>query len=73
MTEKGPYVTYNLASMPMPARTIGDHQAEYVTLLGILAATGRKIGREIYTPMKQEFGELEAMQTSMRPIAPPAS
>jgi 3-carboxy-cis,cis-muconate cycloisomerase len=45
--------------MPMPARTIGDHLAEYVTLLGLLAATGSKIGREIYTLMKQEFGEVE--------------
>jgi adenylosuccinate lyase len=43
----------------MPARTIGDHQAEYVMLLGLLAATGSKIGREIYTLMKQEFGEVE--------------
>jgi adenylosuccinate lyase len=45
--------------MPMPARTIGDHQAEYVVLLGMLAATGSKIAREIYTLMKQEFGEVE--------------
>jgi adenylosuccinate lyase len=45
--------------MPMPARTIGDHQAEYVTLLGMLAATGGKIAREVYTLMKQEFGEVE--------------
>jgi adenylosuccinate lyase len=45
--------------MPVPARTIGDHQAEYVLLLGMLAATGSKIGREIYTLMKQEFGEVE--------------
>src|ERR671918_1148332 len=45
--------------MPVPARTIGDHQAEYVTLLGMLAATASKIGREIYTLMKQEFGEVE--------------
>src|SRR5678816_507843 len=48
-----------LRPMPVPARTIGDHQAEYVTLLGMLAATSSKIGREIYTLMKQEFGELE--------------
>ena len=48
-----------LRSMPMPARTIGDHQAEYVTLLGMLASTCSKIGREIYTLMKQEFGEVE--------------
>src|SRR5207237_1442493 len=48
-----------LRAMPMPARTIGDHQAEYVLLLGMLAATSSKIGREIYTLMKQEFGEVE--------------
>ena len=48
-----------MRSMPMPARTIGDHEAEYVALLGLLAATGSKIGREIYTLMKQEFGEVE--------------
>ena len=48
-----------LHPMPVPARTIGDHQAEYVLLLGMLAATASKIGREIYTLMKQEFGEVE--------------
>ena len=48
-----------MRAMPMPARTIGDHQAEYVTLLGMLASTCSKIGREIYTLMKQEFGEVE--------------
>jgi adenylosuccinate lyase len=45
--------------MPVPARTIGDHQAEYVLLLAMLASTCAKIGREIYTLMKQEFGEVE--------------
>src|SRR6266545_6296125 len=48
-----------MRAMPVPARTIGDHQAEYVLLLGMLAATSGKIGREIYTLMKQEFGEVE--------------
>ena len=48
-----------LGSMNLPARTIGDHLCEYVTLLGMLAATGSKIGREVYTLMKQEFGEVE--------------
>jgi adenylosuccinate lyase len=48
-----------LRPMPVPARTIADHQAEYVLLLGMLAATSGKIGREIYTLMKQEFGEVE--------------
>ena len=48
-----------LGSMSMPSRSIGDRMAEYVTLLGMLAATCSKIGREVYTLMKQEFGELE--------------
>jgi len=48
-----------MGAMTMPARTIGDHLAEYVLLLGMLAATCSKIGREIYTLMKQEFGEVE--------------
>lgn len=48
-----------MAPMAVPARTIGDHQAEYVTILGLLAATSGKIAREIYTLMKQEFGEVE--------------
>ncbi len=48
-----------LRPMPMPARTIGDHLAEYVALLGLLAATCSKIGREVYELMKPEFGEVE--------------
>jgi adenylosuccinate lyase len=48
-----------MGAMPLPARSIGDHQAEYVGLLGLLAATSSKMGREIYTLMKQEFGEVE--------------
>src|SRR5204863_5648780 len=32
-----------LSPMAVPARTIGDRQAEYVTLLGMLAATCSKI------------------------------
>jgi 3-carboxy-cis,cis-muconate cycloisomerase len=46
-------------SMTVPARTIGDHLAENVCLLGLLAATCAKIAREIYTLMKTEFGEVE--------------
>ena len=37
----------------------GDHFAEFVCLLGLLAGTCDKIGREIYTLMKAEYGELE--------------
>lgn len=48
-----------MTPMSMPARTLYDHQAEYVALLGLLGATAGKIGREIFTLMKQEFGEVE--------------
>jgi 3-carboxy-cis,cis-muconate cycloisomerase len=45
--------------MQVPARTIGDHLAENICLLGLLAATCGKIAREIYTLMKTEYGEAE--------------
>ena len=48
-----------MASMFNPSRTIGDHLTEYITILALLAATCSKIGREVYTQMKQEFGEVE--------------
>ena len=48
-----------MGSMRNPSRTIGDHLAEYITILALLAATCSKIGREVYTQMKQEFGEVE--------------
>jgi adenylosuccinate lyase len=63
--EQGPEVQrrmgelLGMAPMAVPARTLGDHLAEYVCLLGLLGATGGKIGREIYTLMKTEFGEVE--------------
>ncbi len=63
--EQGPAVQagmakrLDMAPMTIPARTIGDHLAEYLMLLGMLGATCGKIGREIYTLMKTEFGEVE--------------
>src|SRR5437660_12660614 len=45
--------------MTIPSRALGDHLAENICLLGMLAATCAKTGREIYTLMKQEFGEVE--------------
>jgi 3-carboxy-cis,cis-muconate cycloisomerase len=62
---QGPAVQANIAKhlgmteMHVPARTIGDHVAENICLLGLLAATCSKIGREIFTLMKTEFGEVE--------------
>src|SRR5712671_4942611 len=51
----------HLGMLPMrvPSRTIGDHLAENICLLGLLAATCSKIAREIYTLMKTEYGEVE--------------
>jgi 3-carboxy-cis,cis-muconate cycloisomerase len=50
-----------LGMLPMrvPARTLGDHLAENICLLGLLAASCSKIAREIYTLMKTEYGEVE--------------
>lgn len=45
--------------MPVPARSIRDHFAELVCVLGLVAGTCGKIGREIYTLMKTEYGEVE--------------
>ena len=46
-------------SMAVPSRALGDHLAENICVLGLLAATCGKIGREVYTLMKTEFGEVE--------------
>jgi 3-carboxy-cis,cis-muconate cycloisomerase len=62
---QGPAVQASIARhlgmtpMNIPSRVIGDHLAENICLLGMLAATCGKIGREIYTLMKTEFGEVE--------------
>ena len=62
---QGPAVQAGIAralgmrSMQVPARTIGDHLAENICLLGLLSATCSKIAREIYTLMKTEYGEVE--------------
>ena len=36
-------------SMTVPSRALGDHLAENICILGLLAATCGKIGREVYT------------------------
>src|ERR1700758_600151 len=63
--EQGPPVQAGIGrqlgvgTMTVPARALGDHLAENICLLGLLAATCGKIGREVYTLMKTEFGEVE--------------
>jgi 3-carboxy-cis,cis-muconate cycloisomerase len=49
----------DMLPMTVPARTIGDHLAENICLLGLLAGTCGKIAREVYTLMKTEYGEVE--------------
>jgi adenylosuccinate lyase len=62
---QGPEIQARMAAhlgmqpMRVPARTVMDHLAEYVGLLGLLGASCGKIGREIYSLMKTEFGEAE--------------
>jgi adenylosuccinate lyase len=46
-------------SMAVPSRALGDHLAENICILGLLAASCSKIAREVYTLMKTEFGEVE--------------
>src|SRR5207302_8141193 len=45
--------------MTVQSRALGDHLAESICLLGMLAATCGTTAREIYTLMKTEFGEVE--------------
>ena len=45
--------------MTVPARSIMDHLAEYILVLALLASSCGKLANEIYTGMKQEFGEVE--------------
>ena len=46
-----------LTPATVPSRTHRDREAEYVTTLSLVGATGGKIGNEVYTLMKQEFAE----------------
>src|SRR5262249_53082125 len=39
-------------SMTVPSRTLGDHLAENICILGLLAATRGKIGPAVYPPME---------------------
>jgi adenylosuccinate lyase len=54
----------DMPAMVVPARTVLDHLAEHIMLLALLAASCGKFANEIYTGMKQEFGEVE------EPISP---
>jgi 3-carboxy-cis,cis-muconate cycloisomerase len=61
--DEGPAIQAGLAKRlglvptPVPSRTHRDREAEYVCMLGLIAGTGGKMAQEVYTLMKQEFGE----------------
>jgi len=52
-----------LGAMTIPARNIEDHLAEYVCLMGLLAATCGKFAKEMHNLMKPEFAEIEERVT----------
>jgi 3-carboxy-cis,cis-muconate cycloisomerase len=54
----------DMPAMAVPARSIMDHLCEQIMTLALLAASCGKFANEIYTGMKQEFGEVE------EPISP---
>ena len=62
--EKGPLVQEKMAelldlkSMAVPSRAMSDAQAEYVSILGLLASTTSKIAKEVYILMQTEFAEV---------------
>ncbi|MFT3832357.1 MAG: adenylosuccinate lyase family protein [Micropruina sp.] len=47
-----------LAPMPIPSRAMVDHLAEWVCLLGMVAATAQSIAEEVIRLMASEFGEV---------------
>jgi adenylosuccinate lyase len=61
--DKGPLIeadiAHKLALRPMlvPSRAMSDIQAEYVSILGLLAGTAGKIAKEVYILMQPEFDE----------------
>jgi 3-carboxy-cis,cis-muconate cycloisomerase len=48
-----------LAPMQVPSRSLVDHQAEYVAILGLFGGSAGMIGREVYHLMRTEYGEAE--------------
>lgn len=61
--EQGPAVQASLAHRldfkpsAVPSRSLRDREAEYVTVLGLIAGTSGKMANEVYTLMRQEFAE----------------
>ncbi|MGB4779602.1 class-II fumarase/aspartase family protein [Microbacterium sp.] len=48
-----------LVPMPLPSRAVIDHFAEWVSALGLIAASAQSIAEEVVRLMSAEFGEVE--------------
>lgn len=48
-----------MTTRAVPSRAIRDASAENVCILGLIAATCSRIGREVYNLMRTEYGEVE--------------
>lgn len=57
--QAGVAARHGLLPMPVPSRSTLDAFAEFACVSGLLAGTCGKLGREIYSHMKTEYGEVE--------------
>ncbi|MFT4136686.1 lyase family protein [Microbacterium sp.] len=63
--ERGPQIQRGVAErvgltpMDVPSRAIVDHFAEWVCLLGLIAASAQSVAEEVIRLMSAEFGEVE--------------
>lgn len=55
--EAGVAERLGMRPMPVPSRATNDGMVEYVAVLGILAGTAGKVGKDVYSMMQPEFGE----------------
>ncbi|MBL0886084.1 class-II fumarase/aspartase family protein [Myceligenerans indicum] len=55
--ERGVAERLGLGTMPVPSRAVNDGMVEFVVVLGLLAGTAGKIGKDVYALMQPEFGE----------------
>lgn len=58
-TQAGIAERLGMTTRAVPSRAIRDASAENVCILGLIAATCGRIGREVYNLMRTEYGEVE--------------
>jgi 3-carboxy-cis,cis-muconate cycloisomerase len=57
--QRGVAERLGLGAMPVPSRSMVDHFAELVCVLGLIGATCGRIAHDVYNLMKTEYGEAE--------------